>query len=115
MPGYVVRAALHGQDLHLPALRVRPMPATSRRGRARAMSTEPYIDARALAELMGVSVSTVKRWVAAGCPSETWAMHVRRFRASEVIAWRRTVAGRTLNGDKINARPVAPVGQEPKE
>jgi phage terminase Nu1 subunit (DNA packaging protein) len=55
-----------------------------------ALPREPYIDARQLADVMGVSTRTVKRWVAAGCPSETWGMkRTRRFLASEVIGWAR--------------------------
>lgn len=50
--------------------------------------SERYVDARELAELMGVSVSTVKRMVAAGMPSETWGMsRTRRYLPSEAIAW----------------------------
>jgi hypothetical protein len=49
---------------------------------------ERYVDAGTVADTLGVSVSTVKRWVADGCPSETWGMgHTRKFRVSEVIAW----------------------------
>jgi len=52
---------------------------------------ERYVDARELAALMGVSVSTVKRWVAAGLPSETWGMRrARRFLPSQAMSWART-------------------------
>jgi phage terminase Nu1 subunit (DNA packaging protein) len=51
---------------------------------------EPYVDARGLAEVMGVSRSTVKRWTAAGMPSETWGMaRTRRYQPSRCIAWAR--------------------------
>jgi excisionase family DNA binding protein len=64
---------------------------------------ERYVDARELAELMGVSVRTVMRWVAAGAPSETWGMRrTRRFLASEVIAWARRQ--RTIDDDNSLAR-----------
>jgi phage terminase Nu1 subunit (DNA packaging protein) len=53
------------------------------------VNAERYVDARELAETLGVSRRTVAYWVAAGCPSETWGMRVRRFRLSEVVAWRR--------------------------
>ena len=53
------------------------------------MTTERYVDTQELAELMGVSERTVKRWVAEGAPSETWGMRARRFLLSEVVAWRR--------------------------
>ena len=49
---------------------------------------ERYVTARELAEVMGVSVSTIQRWTAAGMPSETWGMaRTRRYRVSEAIAW----------------------------
>lgn len=49
---------------------------------------ERYVDARELAELMGVSTTTIKRMVAAGMPSETWGMsRTRRFLPSQAIAW----------------------------
>jgi excisionase family DNA binding protein len=49
---------------------------------------ERYITAAELAELMGVSTSTVKRMVAAGMPSETWGMaRTRRFLPSLAMAW----------------------------
>ena len=52
---------------------------------------ESYVTARELAALMGVSERTVKRWVAAGIPSETWGMsRTRRFLPSEAIAWARS-------------------------
>ena len=51
---------------------------------------ERYVDARELAEMMGVSQSTVKRMVAAGMPSETWGMRrTRRFLPSEAMTWAR--------------------------
>lgn len=49
---------------------------------------ERYVTAGELAELMGVSVSTVKRMTAAGMPSETWGMsRTRRFLPSQAMAW----------------------------
>lgn len=49
--------------------------------------TEPLIDARELAAILGVSPRTVTRMVAAGeIPSVTYGRRVRRFRASVVIA-----------------------------
>ena len=53
---------------------------------------ERYVTGRELAELMGVSVRTVKRLTAAGMPSETWGMRARRYRPSEAIAWARARA-----------------------
>jgi predicted DNA-binding transcriptional regulator AlpA len=53
------------------------------------VTAERYVDADELAATFGVSRSTVKRWVAAGVPSETWGMRVRRFLVSEVLAWLR--------------------------
>jgi phage terminase Nu1 subunit (DNA packaging protein) len=58
-------------------------------GRPELVATlERYVDARELAELMGVSPTTIKRMVAAGMPSETWGMsRTRRFLPSQAIAW----------------------------
>lgn len=50
---------------------------------------EAYVDKRGLAALMGVSVSTIDRWLAKGMPSETWGLRARRFRPSRAIAWAR--------------------------
>jgi hypothetical protein len=71
---------------------VRPGDGSGERGSTDsrvALPREPYIDARHLAARMGVSVRTVKRWTAEGMPSETWGMRVRRYLASEAIAWAR--------------------------
>jgi phage terminase Nu1 subunit (DNA packaging protein) len=65
--------------------------------------TERYVDSRGLAEALGVSVTTVKRWTRAGAPSETWGMRVRRFRVSEVETWLRRAD--TLSGNP--SRPAA--------
>jgi hypothetical protein len=55
---------------------------------------EPYIDARALAGVMGVSHASVKRMVAEGMPSESWGMkRTRRFRVSEALDWARGRSG----------------------
>ncbi len=49
---------------------------------------ERYVTAGELAQLMGVSVSTVKRMVVAGMPSETWGLsRTRRYLPSQAMAW----------------------------
>ena len=49
---------------------------------------ERYVDTPELAELMGVSPSTIKRMRAAGMPSETWGMsRTRRYLPSRAMAW----------------------------
>jgi hypothetical protein len=54
----------------------------------RVAPAERYVDARELAATLAVSTRTVGRWVADGCPSETWGMgHTRRFLISAVVAW----------------------------
>lgn len=59
---------------------------------------ERYVTAAELADLMGVSVKTVRRFTAQGMPSETWGMaRTRRFLASECVAWARARAD-TVNG-----------------
>ena len=72
---------------------------------------ERYVDARELAELMGVSTSTVKRLVAAGMPSETWGMsRTRRFLPSQAIAWahHRATMPKTRTGDRNAAGKPQP-------
>jgi hypothetical protein len=59
-------------------------------GRSAPLPPERWIDARELAALMGVSVSTVKRWRQQGMPSETWGMgRTRRYQASAAMRWAR--------------------------
>jgi phage terminase Nu1 subunit (DNA packaging protein) len=51
---------------------------------------ERYVDREELAEIMGVSTSTIKRFIAAGMPSETWGMsRTRRFLPSQAMTWAR--------------------------
>jgi hypothetical protein len=55
---------------------------------ATATPRERYVDARELAELMGVSPTTIKRLTGAGMPSETWGLsRTRRYLPSEAIRW----------------------------
>ena len=54
---------------------------------------ERYMTRKQLADHMGVSLTTIDRWVAAGMPSETWGLRARRFRPSIAIAWVRAHAG----------------------
>jgi hypothetical protein len=74
---------------------------------------ERYVDARELAELMGVSTSTIKRMVAAGMPSETWGMsRTRRFLPSQAVAWARERDRIRLGRDRVCN---APGEDQPKE
>ena len=76
----------------------------TRRVTERAVPPGPgeFIDARRLAAVMGVSTTTIKRWTAAGMPSETWGMkRTRRFRVTDVLAWaraREAASGRAKPG-----------------
>jgi hypothetical protein len=64
---------------------------------------EPYIDARKLATVMGVSVTTIKRLTAQGMPSETWGMkRTRRYLASEATAWARARPSATMGANNAN-------------
>ena len=55
------------------------------------MTAERYVTAAELAQLMAVSVKTVRRLTAARMPSESWGMaRTRRYLPSEAIAWART-------------------------
>jgi phage terminase Nu1 subunit (DNA packaging protein) len=73
---------------------------------------ERYVTAGELAELMGVSLRTVKAWTAAGMPSESWGMRVRRYRPSEAIAWAR--ARDTMNGGRARDRNAPRTISQPK-
>ncbi len=48
---------------------------------------EPYLDARTLAQLMGVSLSTVRRWDREGMPSENWGLRLKRYQLSRSKQW----------------------------
>jgi hypothetical protein len=74
--------------------------------------TERYVDARELAQIMGVSPFTVKRMLTAGMPSETWGMaRTRRYLASDCIAWARSRSRMDPDNDQgrrlTNADPEA--------
>lgn len=53
-----------------------------------ARSAEPRLTARQLCNILGVSVSTLKRWKLRGCPYEPWSNRLHRFVLSDVLAWR---------------------------
>lgn len=53
-------------------------------------ASERYVSRAELAEMMGVSVSTIDRLVTEGMPSETWGMRTRRFLPSRALAWARS-------------------------
>ena len=57
-------------------------------------ASERYVTRAELAEMMGVSVSTIDRLVHDGMPSETWGMRTRRFLPSRALAWARAREGR---------------------
>jgi len=54
-----------------------------------AAEPERYVDARELASLMSVSLSSVKRMKAAGMPHVTWGMKLVRYRPSVALQWAR--------------------------
>ena len=67
---------------------------------------ERYVTAAELAELLGVSLRTVKAWTSEGMPSESWGMRVRRYQPSAAIAWARnrgTMAAAKQPGGRANA------------
>jgi excisionase family DNA binding protein len=51
---------------------------------------ERYLTVAEFAALLGVSVPTVRRWITAGMPSETWGARLRRIRPSIALAWLRS-------------------------
>lgn len=50
---------------------------------------ERYVTRKRMAEIMGVSLKTLDKFVTEGMPSETWGLSARRFRPSLAIAWAR--------------------------
>jgi phage terminase Nu1 subunit (DNA packaging protein) len=77
---------------------------------------ERYVTAAELAELMGVSVRTVKQWTSDGMPSETWGMRARRYLPSEAAAWARSRPTRhKLKRDSRLDRRANAAEPQPKE
>jgi|1185.fasta_scaffold990747_2 hypothetical protein len=62
---------------------------------------ERYVTAGELAQQMGVSVRTIKRWTGEGMPSETWGMRTRRYLPSQAVAWARDRGTRYRIDDHI--------------
>jgi hypothetical protein len=48
---------------------------------------ERYVTGPELGRVMGLSLSTINRMLAAGMPSVSWGVRTRRYRPSECIAW----------------------------
>jgi hypothetical protein len=91
------------------------MTSGTSRSEAVAVTVEPYVDYPRLIEAMGVSRSTIKRWVREGMPSETWGMaRTRRFQISACIEWRRAREVSTLGPDDQPASGVTPASLEQK-
>jgi phage terminase Nu1 subunit (DNA packaging protein) len=74
---------------------------------------EPYVTAGELAELMGVSLRTVKQWTAEGMPSETWGMRARRYLPSQAMGWAH--ARGTMRAVNRSRRRTNAAGLEPEE
>lgn len=53
------------------------------------VAPEPYVTVPELAGLMGVSQSTIRRWMREGMPRETWGLRAVRFKPSQAMAWAR--------------------------
>jgi len=71
-----------------------------------ASEPELYVSRTEMARLMGLSVATIDRLVAAGMPSETWGRRTRRFRPSVALAWARS---REYAADPIHSAPATAV------
>jgi excisionase family DNA binding protein len=50
---------------------------------------EPYLTRKQVAERMGLSLSTIDRFIAEGAPCERFGMRAVRFQWSQIIAWAR--------------------------
>jgi hypothetical protein len=57
---------------------------------------EPYVDRQELVALLGVSLSTIKRWHHEDppVPSESWGMRRHFYQPSRVVVWARARADR---------------------
>jgi hypothetical protein len=74
--------------------------------------SERYVDGNELAMHMGVSLSTVKRWVREGMPSETWGLsRTRRYLPSQCIEWARSRCTIARTSGEHNA-PEQPQSKE---
>jgi hypothetical protein len=52
-----------------------------------AVPPERYVDARELAQLMGVSTRTIDRMRAEGMASVSWGRRTRRYLPSQAMSW----------------------------
>jgi hypothetical protein len=76
---------------------------------------EQYVRQRELAGLMGVSLSTIKRWTKDGMPSETWGMRVRRYLPSRALAWAEARADTVPVPNNPPARRLTSAAAEQRE
>lgn len=67
---------------------------------------ECYCTVVEFAGLLSVSVSTVRRWIAEGMPSETWGLRARRILPSVALAWVRTRRYAAADNYKVPPRPL---------
>jgi phage terminase Nu1 subunit (DNA packaging protein) len=73
---------------------------------------ERHVKGDELAALMGVSLSTIKRWRREGMPSETWGMsRTRRYLPSRCIEWARSRCTIARRSGEHNA-PEQPQSKE---
>jgi hypothetical protein len=75
---------------------------------------ERYVDAAELADVLGVSVRTIRRFTADGMPSETWGLRIRRYLPSECARWAQSRSHATIPDSRDRAR-IAPGQRQPKE
>jgi phage terminase Nu1 subunit (DNA packaging protein) len=77
---------------------------------------ERYVTAGELADLMGVSVTTIRRLDKAGMPSESWGMkRTKRFLPSEAFAWAQSrTTPATIDPERDRA-DIASRQPQPKE
>ena len=78
------------------------------------MTAERYVDAAELADLMGISIRTVRRLTAAGMPSETWGMgHLRRYLPSQAMGWAQARINANPPGRRANATGTSQTRRQP--
>lgn len=68
------------------------------------MSPEPFLTGAQLAEVLGVSRTSVYRMTKDGLPSYVFCKRSRRYRESECVAWLRG-RGSVRGADVIQLRP----------
>lgn len=74
---------------------------------SRRRGPERYVGRREMAEILGVGLTTLDRFVSEGMPSETWGIRTRRFLPSEAKRWARDRAQEAERENEVPASTTA--------